>query len=153
VEQEAMNNGRLSRPEFPPQAVARSAGEVLHNAITLLELQWELLTTDTKLCATRFSNSALLLAGALAVLLGTVPVALAGLAYLLVTFTELPLWIALLLAALAGLLVGVLMGLAGWKHLRSALSSFDRSRDELARNLHFIKRTLADRPPASPRRT
>ena len=80
----------------------------------------------------------LLLAGIVAV--GTVPIALILMAELLVQAAGLSRAAAFSIAALSGFIVAVAMGIAGWFYLRGVGHVFERSRDELTRNMTWIKR-------------
>jgi formate hydrogenlyase subunit 3/multisubunit Na+/H+ antiporter MnhD subunit len=84
---------------------------------------------------------------AAAVALGSVPIALIFLAELLVQRAGLSQVLALLIATAVGFLAAAAMALAAWGYARNAVQVFQRSRDELARNIAWLKQAL-NRPAA-----
>ena len=82
----------------------------------------------------------LLFAGIVAV--GTVPIALILLAEFLAQATGLSRAAAFSIAAAGGLIVALALGVVGWSCLRGAMRVFERSREELARNMTWIKHAL-----------
>jgi hypothetical protein len=139
--------------ELPPQTVARSGAEFLHDLTILAELQGKLLLVDFRQGLWKLLMPfALLLVGA-SVALGSVPIALAALALTLVETTTLTLAQSLGVSLLVGVLVSGVLTLAGWAGLRSNLGFLNRSYAEWRRNLQWAKDTLkrlgqAPRSPA-----
>ena len=82
----------------------------------------------------------LLLAGIVAA--GTVPVALMVVAELLAQAAGLSRAASFSIAALGGFGVAVALGVAGWSRIRGVGRVFERSREELARNMNWIKQSL-----------
>ncbi|MGA2618319.1 MAG: phage holin family protein [Thermoguttaceae bacterium] len=135
-----MNRRNGSAP--PPNGVAKSMGELMHDIASLAELQCELFRIDCREGLKRMLIAAglLLLAGVVAV--GTVPIALILVAELLVQAAGLSRAAAFSIAALGGFIVAAAMGVAGWCCFRAVVCVFDRSREELARNMTWIKHAL-----------
>ena len=82
----------------------------------------------------------LLVAGIVAV--GTVPIALMLVAELLAQAAGLSRAAAFSIAALSGFIVAVAIGVVGWSYLRGVVRVFERSREELTRNMTWIKHAL-----------
>jgi hypothetical protein len=132
----------------PPGGVAKGISEVMHDIVSLAELQCELFRIDCREGARRMllPVALLLLAGIVAV--GTVPVALIFIAEFLAHVAGLSRPAAFAIAALCGVIVAAALGVAGWSCLRRVVRVFDRSREELTRNMTWIKHALK-RPAAS----
>jgi hypothetical protein len=82
----------------------------------------------------------LLLAGIAA--FGTAPIAMILLAELLVQAAGLSRAAAFSIAATSGILVALAIGAVGWRYLRRVVHAFERSREELTRDITWIKRAL-----------
>lgn len=134
----------------PAKVVARSAAELGHDAVTLAELQTELLQRELRQWLRGAATPAILLASAVIVALGCVPVILLALAYGLVEFSELSQALSLLIAAMVGLAVAGVIAALGWRRLRDNAVTLARSREELQRNVSWIKHVLKHKAnPAS----
>jgi len=142
-----MNRNNGSIPE-PSDGVAKEIGALTHDIVSLAELQFELFSNDcrTGLKELLLPFSLLLFAGIVAV--GTVPVALMVIAEILSQAAGLSRAAAFAIAALCGSIVAAALGIAGWSHIRGCGRIFKRSREELARNMNWIKQTLK-RPHAA----
>jgi hypothetical protein len=136
---EVDTNGR-TKSESPN--VAQSFSGLAHDAIELAELQTRLLKLDAQAAVRNSGRSAALAVVAACLLLGCVPVALVALAELFFAQFGWPRAGALAAAAGIGLAFSAGAGFAAWRRIRSALASLDRSRDELNRNLAWIKSNL-----------
>lgn len=129
----------------PAKAVARSMAELGHDAVTLAELQTELLQSELRQWLRGAATPAILLVSAVIVILGCVPVILLTLAYGLVEFAELSRALSLLIAATVGLAVAGVAAAIGWRRLRDNSAKLARSREEFQRNIHWIKQVLKHR--------
>jgi hypothetical protein len=89
---------------------------------------------------------ALLLLAAL-VVAGTLPVALICVAELLVQGAGLSRPAAFAAAALGGLIVAAVLAAVGWSYLRGIALAFGRSREELTRNVTWIKQAVRRSTP------
>ncbi len=133
--------------------VAESFSGLAHDAIELAELQAQLLKLDVQAAARNGGLSAGLLVVGACLLLGCVPVALAALAEVFVAqwgWTRAGAYGA---AAAFGLAISAAAGVASWVRVRSALAALQRSRDELNRNIAWIKSNLKrDKSPSGSNR-
>lgn len=133
----------------PPQAMARNTGELLSDALTLIELQGKLLLLDAQSDLRKLIIPiALILTGAL-LTFACLPIALTALALGLVAATGMELWAAFLTSLVVGLAIaGILLGVGVWFVLHG-LSFLARSRSEWGQNVRWFKgllRRLGDRP-------
>jgi hypothetical protein len=134
-----LRNGSIPAP---PNGVAKDMGELTHDIVSLVELQFELFRNDCRegLKGLLIPLALLLFAGIVAA--GTAPVALIFLAELLVQAAGLSRAAAFSIAALGGCIVAATLGVAGWSRFRGAGRVFERSREELTRNMTWIKHVL-----------
>jgi formate hydrogenlyase subunit 3/multisubunit Na+/H+ antiporter MnhD subunit len=135
----------------PPNGVAKEMGELTHDIMSLAELQFDLLRIDCREGLKRMliPVALLLFAGILA--LGTVPVTLIFLAEFLTQAAGLSRAAAFSIAAVSGIVVAAVLAALGWCYLRGASRVFERSRDELARNVTWIKHALKRPAPVESR--
>ena len=135
----------------PPNGVAKGMGELTHDIVSLAELQFELFRIDCREGLKRMLVPVVLLLFAGILALGTMPVALMFVAEFLVQVAGLSRAAAFSIAAVIGFVVAVALGVAGWCYLRGAVRVFERSRDELARNVTWIKNALKRPAPVESR--
>lgn len=140
VDQAQQINGRAS--ETPPRAVARSAGELIHDLVTLAELQGRLALIDARDGVSRLSMAVAMLGAGVLVVGGCIPIALAALALVLVETTTLTNAQAFGIALLVGLLIAALLAGIGYWYLRSGGNVFERSQAEWRQNLRWAKDAL-----------
>jgi hypothetical protein len=142
-----ITNGRVREKE---PNVATSMSELTHDVIELAELQAQLLTLDLKSVTRQSRTSILLSVVGICLLVGTVPDLLLAIGEY---FVEQHGWTHAagygLAAAISILASAVLLGL-GWNRFQSGLKSLHRSRDELRRNIAWIKSSLRNRQHAQP---
>jgi hypothetical protein len=139
-------NGRV-RSKDPK--VMTSFADLAHDVIELAELQSKLFTLDVKSSAQKTRTSLLLAAAGACVLLGSIPVALFALAEV---FVEQLGWSeagGFAVATLIGLVISGGLLAAGWMRFKSGLNTMHRSREELSRNIAWIKASLRSPPAAS----
>jgi len=122
--------------------VAASFSGLAHDAIELAELQTQLLKLDVQAAARNGGMSVALMVVGACLLLGCVPVALMALAEVFVARWAWTPAAAYGTAAAIGLATSAAAGAAAWYRVRSALASLQRSRDELNRNIAWIKSNL-----------
>ena len=139
-----------------PDSLTGSLTELGHDVMTLAELQAKLAKADMQVSTRQAKVPAVGLVVGLVVLVSCVPVALVGLALLLVHFTRLEAYGAFL--AVAGG-AAVIFGLATWLCLRkltTCFGAFERSKQEMTRNINWITHVISQggkmRVPRSPRR-
>jgi hypothetical protein len=131
-------------------AAARSVGQILHDILTLAQLQGRLFTLDAQQAGTKIQRPFLALAAGAVLAVCSVPVALIGIAVVLVDVAGLSrvaaIWITFLIAAVAA---GCLIGYAiAW--LRKPPSLFQCSREELGNNIDRVKEMLHRSSSTSP---
>ncbi|SIO66757.1 Putative Holin-X, holin superfamily III [Singulisphaera sp. GP187] len=123
-----------------------------NDVATLAELQLKLAALDFKETSARALVPLALVVVALVVILGSVPVAIGGVALLIAQVTQLSIGGALLVTAIVTLgLASVVVVVAGRK-LGASLEGFQRSRDELIRNISWIRTVLVYSGRAVPKR-
>jgi hypothetical protein len=138
------------------QRAADNMSGLAQDAITLAELQIALFKVDARESLGKSLGPLVLLAVAVVLTLGCVPIVLACLAIFLVESAGWSYGPAFLLTALVGMTAGALFGWLGWTKLCDMLAVFSRSRDELQRNLTWMKEHVVGpwdplrRPPERP---
>lgn len=135
-------NRRNGSTRSPPNGVAKNMGELTHDIVSLAELQFELFRSDCRDGLKRLLVPVAMLLAAGAVAAGTVPVALMFMAELLTQAAGLSRAAAFSIAAIGGFIAAAAVGLVGWAYIRGAARVFERSREELARNMTWIKHAL-----------
>ncbi len=138
-------NGRI-RDEEPN--VATSFSGLAHDVIELGELQAQLFVHDVKSTTQKTRTSLLLSVVGGCVLLGSVPVMLFALGEFIAEQTGWPLSGTLAIAAVVGIGVSAVIFAAAWNRLSVGLNSMQRSRDELNRNIAWVKSSLRSRASA-----
>lgn len=137
------NGSTLSRPN----GVAKCMAELTHDTMSLAELQFELFRTECREGIKRMLISMGLLVVAGIVAVGTVPIALMLVAEFLAQVAGLSRAAAFSIAAMSGFIVASALGVAGWSYLRGVARVFERSREELTRNMTWIKHALTRSAP------
>jgi len=131
-------------------------GELAHDIVSLAELQLELFRVDCREGLRRILIPVALLLFAGIVAVGTVPIALILVAEVLVQTADLSRAAAFSIAAMSGVIVALTIGVVGWSYLRGVVRVFERSREELTRNMTWIKHALKrpapieSQPPKQP---
>ncbi len=134
---------RNGTPETSSQGLARDVGAFANDVLTLTELQSQLLVADMRECSRRVLVPSLVLCGGLALGLACFPIALVTVALGLVEFLNTSHFTAFLIVVIAGAIGSALLCIVGWIQVRQRAAVLRRSRDELVRNLRWIKRVLA----------
>jgi hypothetical protein len=146
VGETTMNRRNGSTPS-PPNGVAKDMGELTHDIVSLAELQFELFRIDCREGLKQMLIPVALLLLAAIVAVGTVPIALILIAELLTQAAGLSRAAAFSIAAMSGFVVALVMGVVAWSYLRGVVLVFERSREELTRNMTWIKRALRRSAP------
>lgn len=120
----------------------RQSKEALAHFTELAELQIELLEADLQDCLQRLIRPVIAVVAGITLLLGCTPVLLLGIARLLVEFAGMPEAAALLTTSIVAALMAGGLAFLGWKKLGLSLSAFKRSRQELTRNIQWIRAVL-----------
>jgi hypothetical protein len=137
-------NGRYTANGKLPN-VAASVSDLTHDVIELTELQTQLFALDAKYSMEKARSCLIMGVIGAAMLLGTIPVALLTVAALFVEQLEWSYAAGAGVATLIGVVItAVVLGIA-YRYVKAGLVSFDRSRNELRRNIAWLKTTLRTR--------
>ena len=142
------NGQRNGSPARPPNGVATDVGELTHDMLSLAELQFELFRTDCRAGLKGLLLPITLLLLAVIVAAGAMPVALLFLAEFLAQTAGLSRAAAFAVAVLAGFVAAGALGAVGWARIRGVERVFERSREELNRNMTWIKHALKRSAPS-----
>ena len=135
-------NGRNGASNTDSHGLAWDVGSFANDTLTLTELQTQLLAADVKEFGRQVWAPSLVMLGGLALALACFPIALVTLALGLVQLLETSYFIAFLIVLAVGAISSLLLCLFGWIKIRERAAVLQRSRDELMRNLSWIKRVL-----------
>ena len=136
---QAKVNGAGRPEETTTGAVARSAGELLSDVVTLSELQGRLLMTDAREGVAKLLTPLAVIAVGILFFAGTIPVALVTLALLLVQTTSLTQVQAFGVSLLVGLALTALFAGGGVWYLRRGTPMFERTQTEWRQNVKWAK--------------
>jgi uncharacterized membrane protein YqjE len=125
--------------------VAASFSELTHDVIELAELQGKLFALDIKNTSQKARTGLVLGLVGVSLLLGSIPVALFALAELMIRQFDWTRDAGYGLATLIGVLLSGGILAAAWASFRTGISTLERSRDELKRNITWIKSSLRTR--------
>ena len=126
----------------PAAAMTRSVGGFAHDITTLAELQVQLFRADLKEVFQQLTWPLVMMLAGVVLAFASLPVVLLGIAYTLIQRAGTEPDIALLVTAAGAVVIAATASLFGWFKLRRSFSSLERSRDELARNVSWIKSVL-----------
>jgi hypothetical protein len=129
--------------------VRNGVGDLLHDIVTLSELQSELLLLDARQSAQKAQTPIILMGIGAVLALGAVPVLLLALGEALVDFLEWKRSLAYLVSGLAGTIIGGVLLMIAWRATGDIIAVFNRSKAEFAENVRWIKYALTRgrRPP------
>ena len=133
-------NGAQARAT--PQGVVSNIADFGNDIATLVELQAKLAALDARDSLARATTPLILLGLGSVLALGSLPVILIGLADLIAANTKLSAGMAQLIVGLVALVLAGGAAFVGLKGSTSSLESFRRSKEELARNLSWIRTVL-----------
>lgn len=126
----------------PTEGVRHGLAGLLHDVMTLAELQLKLLAVDAKEASGRAVLPVALLGGAAVFALSALPLLLVALAQLLRDQAGWPPAAATATAVVIGLIVAGVLAAVGAIRLRRVLDPLARSRDEFERNVTWLKNAL-----------
>lgn len=129
------------KAKAPSKTAARHTAKLLHDMVTLAELQAELAKIELQQRLKEAAKPGVLLIGSVCVALGCTPVLLLSLAYFLTDVVGLEHALSLLIATLVGLITAVAGALVALRGLKSSID-FSRSQDEFNRNVKWMKQVL-----------
>ncbi|HZN35519.1 MAG TPA: phage holin family protein [Pirellulaceae bacterium] len=137
-------NGRdkTDRDYTAPRAVAHNLSELMHDALTLGDLQLRLAWLDARLLSKELVYPGVLLLVGVTVVLSCVPIALATIALALDEATRLTAAQAFGFTLAGGLVVGAVTALAAVLWIRRGVHPFRRSIAECDANVQWIKKVL-----------
>ena len=139
------NGGSNGRSQFPPGAVARDIGSLAHDAIELSELQFDLFKIELRQAVLGLFGPLVLFFVAGMTVLASLPLLLFFIASGLIEWAN---WEgayapwAYLAAFGIGALLAAIVGVIGWNILKRKLNLFRTSREELSRNIEWMKSAL-----------
>ncbi len=137
---------KADNPKGTQQSASRGfatgAGNVVHDVLTLAELQVQLLAIDVRECRARMTVPVLLLLGGFAIAFACFPIGLVAFALCLIQFFNTSYATGFLIAFLVGAILGTLMSIVGWRRVSKRMAVLKRSQHELARNLQWIKKVI-----------
>jgi integral membrane sensor domain MASE1 len=136
----------------PEGRVVGGIAEFGNDIVTLAELQLQLARYDLRECLGHALIPLGLLAVGLIILLGTVPVALLGVAALLATALKISSGAAMLLTAGVVLILALIVMIVAGLRLIPSFSSFRRSQEEFSRNLAWVRTVVLYSGRSVPRR-
>lgn len=150
--QASVRGGEGIQTNGPPEGVIGGIAEFGNDIMTLAELQARLAAIDFKESLEHAVVPLVLTLGGLMLALASLPVVLIGVAQLIAWAFSIHLGWALLLVGLVALVgASAVAGIAGLRFSRS-FASFQRSREELVRNLSWIRTVLVHSGRPVPRR-
>jgi len=132
--------------------MARNTGELLADAMTLVELQGKLLALDVQDDLRKFIAPLVMLVAGAVFGLSCLPFALVTIALGLVAGAGLAPWLAFLLTLLVGVTLAAGLVLGGVWYLRNELTFLARSRAEWQQNVRWFK-SMVRRLGSGSRRT
>ncbi len=138
-------------PVNQPEGVVGNITEFGNDVVTLMELQAQLAALDFKSAMSRATIPMVLIAVGCALLLASLPVALLGVAWLLASALSMSVGWAALLTALVVALVSAVVAVVALRRLLGSLESFRHSREELVRNVSWIRTVLVHSGRSAPR--
>lgn len=134
-------NGR-SVAQSPAAGVGRNLAGLNHDLITLGELQAQLLAVDLRDAGSASLLPVILLTLALLIALGTMPVVLLGIGWVLVNVAGLGEGAAFLVVSAVALGTVAALSWWSWRELSAAVGILKRSQQELKENVRWIKQVL-----------
>jgi hypothetical protein len=140
VDQATLNAEHNGRGQ--PAGVGRSVSGLAHDVIVLAELQTQLLALDLRDSGSRAALPLALLVSAVLLALGSMPVLLLGIGWLLVRQAGWTEGAAFLNVGGGAVLLAAATAWIGSRRLQSAVTILARSTQELSENIQWLKQTL-----------
>lgn len=130
--------------------MASGLSGLTHDVIELAELQAQLFALDVRETSQGTRTALVLLIVGLCTLMGSIPIALTALAELLIMKLDWSSAASYGMATLVGIVIASALLAVAWVRLRSGVVTLKRSRDELSRNLAWVKSNLRNRATGNP---
>ncbi len=134
-----------------PEGVIGSLGEFTGDVMNLAELQAKLAAVDTKEAVDHATIPIVVLVASASVLLATLPVLFIGLAFVLATALSLNQGVSLLIVGAVFAAIAGVVALIAVRRFVTSFESFRRSREELVRNLSWIRTVISQSPKTAHR--
>jgi len=149
LENSSWSAGGNGKPASAAAGVRDGVGDLLHDVVSLGELQAELLAVDARESMQKAVTPIILLGVGIAAGLAAFPILLVALAEGLVLGLEWRRPVAYLVSGLVGAIVGGGLVYGAWRQAADVIAVFKRSQEELAENIRWIKYALTRgrRPP------
>ncbi|QEG36924.1 phage holin family protein [Bythopirellula goksoeyrii] len=144
-----MNNSNGASGKASQPHVTKSFSKLAHDAIELAELQVKLFKLDSRDAGRDMRATMILSAIGLVLLLACLPVVLLAGAEALVEYSQWSHFEALSIVAAGSLVLCVILGAISWWKLKKGLTSWQRSNEELSRNVAWLKSTLSNNSQAT----
>jgi Putative Actinobacterial Holin-X, holin superfamily III len=142
VDQTSVSRSNGTHVHASPLTVVGNIADFGNDIATLAELQVKLTALDAKECVEKATTPLIILGAGGILALGSVPVILIGLADVIATSMKISSGSAQLMVGLIALAIAGVASYFGLKGATSSLDSFRRSREELIRNLSWIRTVL-----------
>jgi putative superfamily III holin-X len=139
VAQTSVDQTNVPPDPSPPQAVARNTGELLSDAMTLAELQSQLLVLDIQDDLRKLILPLASLLTGIVLALSCLPIALVTIALALVAGTGIAPWLAFLISLAIGLVLASCFMFPAILYFIYQLNLLERSRSEWQQNLRWFK--------------
>jgi uncharacterized membrane protein YqjE len=130
-------------------SAARSVGQILHDIVTLGQLQAQLFVLDARDAGVKFQRPILGLAVGAVLAVCSVPIALVGIALLLIDVAQLSRLAAFWITFVFAIFVAAALIAYAIAWLRKPPGLFEYSREELGNNLERVKEMLHNSGSAS----
>ena len=141
--QASVNGGTRVKINSPlVEGVIGNLAEFAEDVATLAELQAKLASHDLKATISKATIPVGLMVAAAVLAVGAIPVLLIGVAELLAPLVGLSHGGSLLVVAILSLIAAAVVAFLALPRLRHSFNSFQRSREELTRNIAWIKTVL-----------
>lgn len=139
VDQASVSRSNGAQDRATPLGVVSNLADFGNDIATLVELQAKLAVHDAQDTVARATTPLIVLGVGSAMAMASLPVILLGLADLIAENSKLPLGASRLIVGFAALILAGIAAYLGLKGSTSSLESFRRSREELIRNLSWIR--------------
>jgi hypothetical protein len=150
VDQTTMNSRIDENGHSATGSAARSVGQILHDILTLGQLQAQLFTLDARDAFSQIQRPILALAAGAVLAICAVPIALIGIAFLLIDVAHLSRLAAFWTTFIFAVFVAASLIAYGIAWFRKPPGLFGCSREELANNIERVKEMLhRSGPPTS----
>lgn len=142
ADQASVNRAASLANGAAPEGVVESIAEFVNDVTTLADLQTQLAIYDTKEVLGRATWPLVFIAASVAVALAGLFVTLFGLAGFIASLVTLNPGLVYLIVGLAALAIAGIVGWVSYKRSLQSLSSYQRSREELSRNIAWLKTVI-----------